>query len=499
VKRSIWPVKDRLTVPGAKAPNAKAAKKKGKPSSPGVFVELDLGNSNFDINSLFPSENESIGSYVYHADIVAPKRQHDPYRVMRSGAARRRSLPLAAIARTLVAVPVRLAVGLVGVVAGAAQPVSAKAIRTPKPLGFNKPAFLSAMRQRQGTLPSWLVPAGATLAVASLSTMLWLNMSPTRGPVVDQILAQNGTAKLAEAQKLAAQPGIVNAARTRIVEYTVKAGDSVSTLASRFQLNEATIRQANGLMPDSKLKAGKTLTILPVNGVLHKLGRGETAFELAYRYGVSVAKLQEANRNISLEHLQIGQTLVIPGVSAAKERAQPAVVRRHASEPVRVAALETRRSDRAGRRPDRGSRSERRTPVSRSLGAGERERPAVAAGRMLVPNGGYVSSGFGWRGHGFHSGLDIANDPGTTIRAARDGVVVSADYDGAYGNAVVISHGNGLATRYAHCSRLLVSPGQRVEAGQPIGAVGTTGRATGPHVHFEVRVNGSAVDPRGYL
>jgi murein DD-endopeptidase MepM/ murein hydrolase activator NlpD len=118
---------------------------------------------------------------------------------------------------------------------------------------------------------------------------------------------------------------------------------------------------------------------------------------------------------------------------------------------------------------------------------------------MLMPNSGYISSGYGWRGRGFHAGLDIANDPGTTIRAARDGVVVSASYDGAYGNAVVISHGNGVTTRYAHCSRMLVSPGQRVEAGQPIGAVGTTGRATGPHVHFEVRVNGSAVDPRGFL
>lgn len=493
-------MKDKATAPGAKAPHAKGAKKKAKPAAPSVYVELDLGNSNFDINKLFPTENEAVGSFVYHPEIVAPKRLHDPYRVMRSGTARRRTLPVAQVAKAVLVLPVRAVAGLVDLVAGAAQAVGSKPLATPQPLGLNKPAFLAAVGSRNGHLPPWLIPAGATAAVAGLSTVLWLGMSPSRGPVVDQILAQNASQKVAEAQKLAAQPGIVNAARTRIVAYTVKAGDTVTSLAARFQLNEATIRQANGMTPDGRLAAGKSLTILPVNGVLHKLGKGETAFELAYRYGVSIAKLQEANRSISLDHLQIGQTLVIPGAQVAKERAKPPVVRRHEQTvSARLAAVDTRHTAKSSRKADRGARTERRTPVSRSLGAGERHTPAVSAGRMLWPNGGSISSGFGWRGRGFHAGLDIANDPGTTIRAARDGVVVSASYDGAYGNAVVISHGNGLTTRYAHCSRMLVSPGQRVEAGQPIGAVGTTGRATGPHVHFEVRVNGSAVDPRGYL
>ncbi len=491
-------MKKQLTVPGAKAPNAKTSAKKRKPSSPSVYVELDLGNSNFDINALFPAENEAIGSFVYHSDIVAPKRQPDPYRVMRSTTDRRPGLPMAAIAKAVAVVPLRAAVSLVDRVMDVAQSFGGKAQGAARPAG--KPAFVTALGKRSGALAPWVIPAGATAAVAGLSTVLWMGMSPSQGPVVEQILAQNQVQKVAEAQKLAAQPGVVNAARTRIVAYTAKAGDTVTGLASRFQLNESTIRQANGLMPESKLKAGKSLAILPINGVLHKLGKGETAFELAYRYGVSIVKLEEANRSISLDHLQIGQTLIIPGVAAAKAKPQPKpippVARRHAAaEPVRLAAA----TPKSTRSVNRGSRAERRTPVSRSLAHGERQRPVVSAGRMLMPNGGYISSGFGWRGRGFHSGLDIASDPGTTIRASRDGVVVAASYDGAYGNAVVISHGNGVTTRYAHCSRMLVSPGQRVEAGQPIGAVGTTGRATGPHVHFEVRVNGSAVDPRGYL
>lgn len=115
------------------------------------------------------------------------------------------------------------------------------------------------------------------------------------------------------------------------------------------------------------------------------------------------------------------------------------------------------------------------------------------------------SSSFGWRidpitgQRAMHEGVDFAADVGTPIRAAAAGIVISAEAHPAYGNLVEIDHGNGLTTRYAHCSKLLVEPGALVKRGQVIALVGNTGRTTGPHLHFEVRVNGVAHNPNGFL
>jgi murein DD-endopeptidase MepM/ murein hydrolase activator NlpD len=137
------------------------------------------------------------------------------------------------------------------------------------------------------------------------------------------------------------------------------------------------------------------------------------------------------------------------------------------------------------------------------------------SGQVLVPSGhgvlavpipgAPITSGFGPRVHPIygdvrmHTGIDFGASAGTPIRAAADGVVVSAGPLGGYGNATVIDHGNGLATLYGHQSRIAVSPGQRISRGQIIGYVGCTGLCTGPHLHFEVRVQGTPVDPMQYL
>lgn len=127
-------------------------------------------------------------------------------------------------------------------------------------------------------------------------------------------------------------------------------------------------------------------------------------------------------------------------------------------------------------------------------------------GSLLMPiAGGRVGSGYGQRFHPIlkrtrmHTGVDIGASTGTPIRAAAPGVVISANYRGGYGNCVVIDHGGGLSTLYGHCSRLYVSAGQRVSRGQTIAAVGSTGLSTGPHLHFEVRINGAPVNPMGRL
>ena len=118
------------------------------------------------------------------------------------------------------------------------------------------------------------------------------------------------------------------------------------------------------------------------------------------------------------------------------------------------------------------------------------------------PAGGDVSSPYGlrWGGSDFHPGIDIANDYGTPITATADGIVVAAGWNsGGYGNMVDIDHGNGVVTRYGHAQEVVVSPGQTVTRGQIIAFMGSTGFSTGPHVHYEVRINGEPVNPSGYL
>lgn len=117
----------------------------------------------------------------------------------------------------------------------------------------------------------------------------------------------------------------------------------------------------------------------------------------------------------------------------------------------------------------------------------------------------YNSSSYGWRidpfngNKAFHEGLDFTANTGTPIRAAADGIVSSAERTPDYGNIVKIDHGAGLETRYAHASKLLVKAGERVVKGQIVAEVGSTGRSTGPHLHYEIRLNGNSLDPRKYL
>ena len=119
----------------------------------------------------------------------------------------------------------------------------------------------------------------------------------------------------------------------------------------------------------------------------------------------------------------------------------------------------------------------------------------------IWPAAGYVSSPYGLRFNGteFHQGIDIAADMGTPIVATADGVVTAAGWNGGYGNMVDVDHGGGIVTRYGHASALAVTVGQQVRRGEVIAYVGSTGHSTGPHVHYEVRVDGQPVNPAGYL
>jgi len=140
-----------------------------------------------------------------------------------------------------------------------------------------------------------------------------------------------------------------------------------------------------------------------------------------------------------------------------------------------------------------------------SGGGGASDNWVQGTGQLGWPVSGEITSPYGYRVHPiwgttiYHSGIDIGVDEGTPVHAADGGVVVWSGWMGGYGYAVVIDHGNGLSTLYGHNSELAVDEGQSVAKGQVISYAGSTGNSTGPHVHFEVRVNGDPVDPMGYL
>jgi murein DD-endopeptidase MepM/ murein hydrolase activator NlpD len=129
----------------------------------------------------------------------------------------------------------------------------------------------------------------------------------------------------------------------------------------------------------------------------------------------------------------------------------------------------------------------------------------LASTPSLAPVSGFFSDGYGWRrdpidgSREFHKGVDIVAPTGTPVRAAADGLVTAAGRMSGYGSMIHLAHGYGLATRYGHLSKIVVNPGQRVKRGDLIGYVGSTGRSTGPHLHYEVFRAGAQVDPRKYL
>ncbi len=152
------------------------------------------------------------------------------------------------------------------------------------------------------------------------------------------------------------------------------------------------------------------------------------------------------------------------------------------------------------------------TLIQQKIAAAETAKTANRKGTTIsgtgiftFPSDAPTSSPFGWRVHPilgyrrFHAGLDFAASYGTTIRAADSGTVIMAGWYGGYGNAVIINHGKNITTLYGHTSQLYVQEGQTVQRGQPIAAVGSTGLSTGPHLHFEVRRDGTPIDPASFL
>ncbi|MFH1601452.1 MAG: M23 family metallopeptidase [Candidatus Shapirobacteria bacterium] len=248
--------------------------------------------------------------------------------------------------------------------------------------------------------------------------------------------------------------------RGEVVEYVVKLGDTISSIAQKYDISVDTVLWANNLTSSAKIKEGQRLNIPPVTGIIHEVKRGETVYSLAEKYQISAQNIVNypfnSFSNDETFALRTGQTLIIP------DGVMPAATPRPIA-------------------------------VSQTVQAGSF---SGAKGTFVWPTSGRITQNFVW----YHPGTDIANKSGPVVVAADAGQVVSviyARYD--YGNHVVLDHGNGYRTLYAHLSSISVSAGQTVSQGQQIGIMGSTGRSTGVHLHFEVIKNGVKINPLSVL
>ena len=245
------------------------------------------------------------------------------------------------------------------------------------------------------------------------------------------------------------------------IQYIVKQGDTLSGIAEQFNVAISDLKVANKLQ-SNLIKKGQILKI-PHRGIgdgpqeqlskttVHVVRSGDVLGSIASRYGVSVASIKSAS-NLQSDRLQVGQKLRI----SYTKPTPPKVFR-------------------------------------------------LVKGAFIWPTIGRISSGFGYRIHPifkyrhFHGGIDISVSYGSPIVAAASGKVVRAGWLDGFGKAVVLDHGNGVTTLYAHNSRLLVSVGDTVRVGQLVAKAGSTGQSTGPHLDFRVMLNEKPVNPMYYL
>lgn len=274
------------------------------------------------------------------------------------------------------------------------------------------------------------------------------------------------------AQPIEEEPGGPRPPRTRTESYLVKDGDTISTIAHAFGVNIGTILWNNNLSERQYIRPGDTLRIPPVSGMLIAVKKGDTLSKLAQRYAAEAGEIATFNGLSLDQQLAIGTELVVPG-----------------GHPPEIAGAQIAQY---GFPPSRNPLT-LPSPSPKPPNAPS----ALPKDKFLWPTTGRViTQYYGWR----HTGVDIDGDYSSPIYAAADGVVEKAGWNsGGYGLMILISHPNGMRTRYAHASKLFVKVGDAVKRGEVIAMVGTTGRSTGTHVHFELYTGSARVNPLGYI
>ncbi|GAB6154244.1 M23 family metallopeptidase [Desulfosporosinus burensis] len=268
------------------------------------------------------------------------------------------------------------------------------------------------------------------------------------------------------------------------VEYTVQANDSWWLIARKNDMKTKEVLASNpGTTEDTILKLGQKIVldkVTPYITVVSKGVRTETEtipFEVVTKTNTS---------------LPYGQTTVKQAGSDGKKEVQYSYVQKNDKVVSQTVQDEKILKESVSQVIEKGPQRTN-VAVAYSRGSG-----SITSG-LIWPFRGRITSYYGYRGSEFHTGLDIDGDKGDPFVASGSGTVVSAGWNGNYGNTILIDHGNGVMTRYAHASKLLVSAGNSVSKGQTIGLVGSTGRSSGSHLHLEVIINGSQVNPIGYL
>lgn len=301
--------------------------------------------------------------------------------------------------------------------------------------------FLTSFTRNTSTMP-----AGASVQTMSLPKPAQ-NPNPTAAKGGGDITIVDGSAVMPDEGPSGTIADIERPKNSSISRYVVREGDTLSGIASLFDVSVNTIMWANNLPKSGTIRPGQTLTILPVTGVKYTVKKGDTLASIAKTMHGDAEEIAQFNGLSSGASLAVGTELIIPDGEIA----------------VPVVAKAPARSS--------GSSSVSASPVS--------------AGAYIRPVAGVRTQGI----HGYN-GVDIGAPTGTPVVASAAGTVIisrQGGWNGGYGNYIVIEHANGTQTLYAHNSENAVGIGEYVVQGQVIGYVGATGKATGPHLHFEIR------------
>ena len=264
-------------------------------------------------------------------------------------------------------------------------------------------------------------------------------------------------------------------ADTGRLAYYVRSGDTLASLSKRFYTESDLIAAMNGVDEAASLPVGKMIYLPKDPATNVTVTKGESLWAIAKKYHTTVDTLIGYNDLESPDQLKIGEVISIPNINSYEESDSIAV-----------------------------------TKVSSRLGVLERATNKITTKanhkttsdgvKWLCPLTGPITSDFGSRDSGFHHGVDVAAPLGAKVRSVAAGTVTFTGWKSwVYGNAVMIDHGNGWSSLYAHASKIFVKTGAWVKAGQTIMAVGQTGNATGPHLHIEVHQGGTILNPHQYI
>jgi len=253
--------------------------------------------------------------------------------------------------------------------------------------------------------------------------------------------------------------------RTEPVTYVVQPGDVLGKIAEKYGISVNTILWENNLSWNSTIRPGQSLVILPDSGINHEVASGDTVLAIAKKYQTDAKEIVEINKLADASDIQIGDLLFIPnGVRPT------AVVSSYVPKTAPVSVYS-----------------------NKEVASAENTNTGT---KLLWPLTSHrITQYYHWG----HSGLDVGDKIGNPIYAAEAGKVERSGWSNGYGYNVVINHGNGIKTVYGHASELLVKAGDTVARGQTIALIGSTGWSTGPHLHFEVRVNEVRQNPLNYI